>query len=333
MKSLMIIFAVAILFNSQLLSAIADVPVLKITRVEKVSALKKQISGTASKPFVVNWKEIIPDANQQFRFVLPLDQSNVTFHFNNQSIQKELLIPSNLATPPSTAITHLESRMAKKTIRANASSPKKLPVASSLSVKSITPLVVATPPVQSITPVVVATPEISDYTDLKNHWVRDIANELKHAQKLENTSKFFPNTAITRAAFSKYAVNIKGLSLNSRNLKSFSDVSKSDPYYTYIQTMASQNLIKGISKDRFGPNGFVTRLQALVVIARLLPEPPTSVSSLSLPFTDISGYKWAQDSIRKVYYYKIVSPSSRLNPKRRVSKAELVTLLYKAANI
>jgi hypothetical protein len=188
-------------------------------------------------------------------------------------------------------------------------------------------------PAKSSAPVLAETPKISDYTDLKNHWVRDIANELKHAQKLENTSKFLPNTAITRAAFSKYVVNIKGLSLNARNLKSFSDVSKADPYYSYIQTMASQNLIKGISKDTFAPNGFVTRLQALVVIARLLPEPPASVASSSLPFTDISGYNWAQDSIRKVYYYKIVSPSSRLNPKRRVSKAELVTLLYKAANI
>jgi hypothetical protein len=320
MKRLMIIFTAVILFSSQLFSAIADVPVLKITRVEKVSALKKQISGTASKPFVVNWKEIVPDAQQQFSFTLPLDQSNVTFHFNDQSIQKELSSPSKLGSRTSSAVIPVGTRMAKKTIRANASSPKKATVTSSI-------------PAKSSAPVLAETPKISDYTDLKNHWVRDIANELKHAQKLENTSKFLPNTAITRAAFSKYVVNIKGLSLNARNLKSFSDVSKADPYYSYIQTMASQNLIKGISKDTFAPNGFVTRLQALVVIARLLPEPPASVASSSLPFTDISGYNWAQDSIRKVYYYKIVSPSSRLNPKRRVSKAELVTLLYKAANI
>ena len=75
----------------------------------------------------------------------------------------------------------------------------------------------------------------------------------------------------------------------------------------------------------------MTKIQALVAVSRLLPD--VDVSKVELPYSDISKYKWATKSLKKAYFYKVLSPSKTFNPNKEVSKAEVVTLLYKASVI
>ncbi|MEK9727282.1 MAG: S-layer homology domain-containing protein, partial [Candidatus Margulisiibacteriota bacterium] len=181
-------------------------------------------------------------------------------------------------------------------------------------------------------PVIVKQPVIEEFQDLKNHWVKDIANKLKASGKLDNTSNFDPNAKISRADLAKYLVKINDLKtkVGAQDL-TFSDVSKNDKDYAYIQAVTKNKLMKGMSKTTYDKNSNVTRIQALIVASRLLPD-KENASNTSLPFQDISKYKWATKNIRKAYDYKLISPSSKLNPKQEITRAELITLLFRASN-
>ena len=69
--------------------------------------------------------------------------------------------------------------------------------------------------------------KVEEFSDLKNHWVKDIANKLKQSGKLENTAAFDPNRKITRADLAKYLVKINELNTNNSSpAMSFNDISK-----------------------------------------------------------------------------------------------------------
>ena len=89
--------------------------------------------------------------------------------------------------------------------------------------------------------------------------------------------------------------------------------------------------MKGMSKTTYDKNSYVTRIQALIVASRLLPD-KDPINTTVLPFQDISKYKWATKNIKKAYDYKLISPSTKLNPKQEITRAELITLLYRASN-
>ena len=90
--------------------------------------------------------------------------------------------------------------------------------------------------------------------------------------------------------------------------------------------------MNGMSNKTFGPNVEVTKLQAIIAAVRLLP--PVDVTHYNrLPYKDISAFKWAYKDLQKAYHYKIISKSTKLNPRKSITKAELVSLLYKTSNV
>ena len=127
-------------------------------------------------------------------------------------------------------------------------------------------------------------------------------------------------------------VRINGVKANNLKELKFNDVTTENPNFSYIQTVYSKNILNGIDKSRFAPKGNVTRIQALVVISRILPELKND-STIALPYKDIAKYKWANKNLQKAYKYKVISPSEKLNPKNEITRAELITLLYKASNV
>ena len=114
--------------------------------------------------------------------------------------------------------------------------------------------------------------------------------------------------------------------------KSFSDLKKTNPNYAHIQNVISNKLLNGISKTKFSPETKVTKLQAIIVASRLLPE-TDAYENIKLPYKDIQNFKWAEKNLKKAYYYKIISNSTKLNPKKSISNAELVSILYKTSKI
>ena len=54
--------------------------------------------------------------------------------------------------------------------------------------------------------------------------------------------------------------------------------------------------------------------------------------AIELPYNDIKRYGWAKREIQKAYYYRIISKNKSLYPKKKVTNAELISILYKTSN-
>ena len=87
-----------------------------------------------------------------------------------------------------------------------------------------------------------------------------------------------------------------------------------------------------MTKTSFDPEREVTKLQAIIVASRLLPNQPTEFTK-KMPYNDINKYKWAKKDIQKAYDFNIISNSEKLQPNKKITKAELISLLYKTSTI
>lgn len=77
---------------------------------------------------------------------------------------------------------------------------------------------------------------------------------------------FKPNAPITRAELAKMVSIAYKLSVNSTNVKSFSDVPKTHWAYSYINILSSQSIVNGFPDGRFKPSEFATRAQFAKII-------------------------------------------------------------------
>lgn len=116
---------------------------------------------------------------------------------------------------------------------------------------------------------------------------------------------------------------------------SFSDVSDTAWYASYVKWGAAQGITAGIAPNLFGPGHEITREQ----IVALLYSFGTKYLGLTLEKrADLSGYQdlsqasgWAQDALSWAVAEGIISSSSTdtliLNPQRSASRAEVATML------
>ena len=270
---------------------------IKILNVYNQTATSKEIRGVVQpvKSFVLNWRKVIPNKSGYFTVKVPASQDVLSLNFGNEVIAKEL----------SPKFDNSKSIAKKET-------PKLISKAKTVEIKKSS--------------------GIEPYNDLSSHWIKAIANELKLEGKLDNTKEFEPNKKITRAELARYLVNINSLSSNKAEPRRFNDIPKTNQNYKYINVVVSNKLLNGMTQTTFSPNGNVTKIQAIIAASRLLPD-SKKYENIKLPYKDIEKYKWAKSSLQKAYYYKIISKSAQLFPKKTISNAELVSLLYKTSKI
>lgn len=283
-------------------------PLIRLVDVKQTSTLTKKIIGIAREPFHLNWEYIIPDKNGRFDRMVPTDQMILTFYFNKSTVTINLNDPI-----PSHSTTMVPSEPEPPTPSVSVSSlPKKAP-----------------PPEPTPSP-----PIITPYKDLDDHWIGDIANQLKMEGRLPNTPYFYPQRKIARGEFCDIYASFYDIQPDNTVLFPFDDVAISHPHRVAIQTMVSSGQIKGVTPRRFEPDAFVTRVQTLVMIARSLPPVSADdLANMTLPFSDIDAYKWAETNIKTTLFHNIIPPDLNLNPNKQVSKAELLLMLYKASKI
>ena len=270
---------------------------IKILNVYNKTSTSKEIRGIVqpAKSFVLNWRKVVPNQSGYFTAKIPANQEVLKLNFGNEVIAQEL-----------------KANLDDKKVVAQKKQPELIENTERLDIKREN--------------------GIEPYNDLSSHWIKAIANELKLEGKLDNTDQFEPNKKITRADLARYLVNINNLSSNNSETGKFSDIPKTNKNYKYINVVVSNKLLNGMTKTTFSPNGNVTKIQAIIAASRLLPD-SKKYENIKLPYNDIGKYKWAKSSLQKAYYYKIISKSAKLFPKKTISNAELVSLLYKTSKI
>lgn len=109
------------------------------------------------------------------------------------------------------------------------------------------------------------------YKDVEQHWAKEAVNDMGSRMIINGIGNvnFDPDQDIIRAEFA--AIIVRGLGLKTENNTiPFSDVKSADWYSSFISTAHSYNLINGFEDGTFRPLEKITRVQAMVILAKAI---------------------------------------------------------------
>ncbi len=116
----------------------------------------------------------------------------------------------------------------------------------------------------------------------------------------DEQGNFNPKSSMDRDAFTTMLVKAMGLDIINPEVPTFTDISKGNWAYPFIETAVENDLISGVSANSFAPKNHVTREQMAVILIRALGLSADDIDGMGdqLTFTDkeeISSY--ARDSV------------------------------------
>lgn len=137
------------------------------------------------------------------------------------------------------------------------------------------------------------------FSDISGHWAQ--SDILKAAEQGivsgYSDGTFKPNKAVTRAEFT--TMLNKALGNNGTTESVFSDVAENAWYYAQICKGVSAGYISGYSDGTFKPGNTVTRQEAAVMMARIVPT--YGYSATLTDYKDGSSIPtWAQDAMKRI---------------------------------
>ncbi len=178
------------------------------------------------------------------------------------------------------------------------------------------------------------------FTDTSSHWAKDqiqylVSKDVLNGYKQSNgTYTFQPDGTVTRAEFIKMLDETFGLTATKSI--SFNDVKSTDWFYTYFAKAAAQGYLLNYGSS-CSPNGQLTREEATTLLVRYLGLTGSSEASAS-SFTD---YYSISENYRSavmiavnaglVNGYKENGGTYTFRPKNTLTRAEALTILYRAA--
>jgi len=174
--------------------------------------------------------------------------------------------------------------------------------------------------------------KVTDYGDAYGHWAYEALAWAVDNGVMVGTSedKLNPDGHLTRAHMAAMIDRLFG-TYESADISRCTDVSRGSWYYDYIAQAVNMGTFTGYSSSRMGPDDYITREQAIVVLARTVCLPAASSSALSrFPDRNEVG-AWAADSVAAMVERGYVSGynDGRLNPKGQITDSGEITGNYR----
>jgi hypothetical protein len=154
---------------------------------------------------------------------------------------------------------------------------------------------------------------------------------------------FSPNAPATRIQFAKMISLARGWSIITPANATFSDVSPSNPLYTYVETAYANGAISGATQATcttgglaypcFLPNDNITRAQTVMMTVRAFGWP---IDTSGGPhFSDVPTTNFAYAAIETSYNRGIINGigGGLFTPNASVTRAQLAVILYKAMTL
>lgn len=181
----------------------------------------------------------------------------------------------------------------------------------------------------------------SSFTDVpQNAWYYEPVTYMAENGYMSGTgdNKFSPNQTTTRAMFVTVLGRIAGIDQNQyKNTCTFRDVKKdwAEPYIAW----ASQNgIVNGVGDNRFGPNNYVTREQAAVILFNYLKKDYTL--TIDSKFLDnapdrINVSSWAVEAMQWATSAALMrgDANGTLRPRYSATRAEIATIFKRFIEI
>ena len=151
-------------------------------------------------------------------------------------------------------------------------------------------------------------------------------DNLETADLKKEATEYLKEIGLTDAEIEQLRTNLGGKPYENP----FTDVKSDAWYYSYVMEMAEADVIKGMTKTTFEPEGELTRAQAVTLLYRIAGEPKTEGT---LSFTDVKADVWYADAVKWGEKTGVVNGMTKttFEPEGKVTRAQFVTMLYRLA--
>jgi hypothetical protein len=156
--------------------------------------------------------------------------------------------------------------------------------------------------------------------------------------EMSGVDYYRPLSFMSRGEFAKAIVKVSDMNgpmAEQTKYNSFeqyyTDVDKNHPYYEYISRTAISGVMEGTSKNRFGPDEYLTKAQAAAIIVRALGlESLSNVSSSTTTFADDARIQlWAKKPINIAHRMGLVkgNENNEIEPDKMLTRAECAAII------
>jgi len=188
----------------------------------------------------------------------------------------------------------------------------------------------------SLAALLMSSPALAAFRDTQGHWASPYIAGLNERSLIGGfpDGSFQPDRPITRAEFA--VVVQRALDLKPVPGKTFKDVLAGFWAAAAIGSVSAAGLVGGFPDGSFRPNEPVTRVQALAVLAKALPEGPGS-PALRWYHDALQVPAWAEPALGRAATAKlIVNTPERLQlvePGRSATRAEVAGFIYQTLTV
>ena len=171
-------------------------------------------------------------------------------------------------------------------------------------------------------------------SDIKGHWAEEALQSFVDDGYLAGDGRghYTPNGVMTRAQFATILNRVVGLTEESSAITGYTDVKASDWYYHELAKALAAGYMSGTSQTTMSPNAAVTRQQAFTMLARYLGLDTSSDAALT-GFADektVAAYARGPVAAMITAGYVAGTADKKVNPEKQLTRAEGVTVLYRA---
>lgn len=167
------------------------------------------------------------------------------------------------------------------------------------------------------------------FSDVEGHWAETTINSAEKINIIKgyDDGSFKPDGLMTRAEL--VAVVNRLLVIESETDKYVPDVTRQDWFNSDIRKSMNMGILKGDENGFVRPNEYVTREEAILIIARAFGIKPNN-QIISSDFRDNDTIsKWAENEMLVFIQNQYITgyPDNTLRPKSNITRAEILTIL------
>ncbi len=171
----------------------------------------------------------------------------------------------------------------------------------------------------------------TNFTDTQTHWAKSYIEQLQSLNIVQGRTptEFAPNDQITRAELTKISLLSFKYTLQNIDSTQFTDVSKQDWFYSYVNNASTYGIATGFSVGTFKPNNQITRAEALKMLITAKKVDISESATTALPFTDVSSTDWYTPYLKYAYNKGIVQGKTATSfaPADTITRGEMAKIV------
>ena len=183
----------------------------------------------------------------------------------------------------------------------------------------------------------VASDDIVSLFKGRKHWAKQQILTLLTLGIIENypDNLFQPKKTLSRGEFATWLARAKELSTFKQKSDVFYDVPKEQWRAPYIKAVVERGYMKGLTKNRFGIDEKINRIDAVIAVAKANGLEPLKLAKS--PFSDVKlgseGANYIFSAYNKGWIIGVPGKVRRFEPNKEMTRGEIAVLLSRLSNI